>query len=142
MKTTEQRTFEELQRGHHGAEEYWPGPLERSACTRLADYIALAKEGVKVEGSVDLSRRAIRMNIGSNGDFAAGAQMEAYLLLGTYRFSVGGERHEVSKVYAFGPAREDAGQGGRARKVANERLAMDYARLREGDIQIEEKFFV
>jgi hypothetical protein len=141
VKTTEQRTAEELQEGHHGAEEYWPLPREDSAHARLENYIALSRAGEKVEGSIDLSRRAIHMNIGSNGEFPAGAEMEAYLLLGTYRFTVGGELHEVSKVYAFGSAGEGTGQGERARKVANERLAMDYARLRDGGIRIEERFF-
>jgi hypothetical protein len=69
-------------------------------------------------------------------------EMEAYLLLGTYRFTVGGKVHEVSKVYGFGSVNEDARQGDRARKVANERLAMDFARLREGNIRIEEQYFV
>ncbi len=142
MKTTEQRTAEELQKGHHGAEEYWPWPRETAAYARLENYIALSRTGEKVEGAVELSRRSIRMSIESNGDLGPGMETTAYLLLGTYRFRVGGKVREVSKVYAFGPDNQHTGQGDQARKVANERLAMDYARLREGSIRIEEKYFM
>jgi hypothetical protein len=141
VKTTEQRTAEELQKGHHGAEEYWPWPRAEAAYSRLEDYITLSRSGEKVKGSVELSRRSIRMNIDSSGRSGPSAEMEAYLLLGTYRFSIAGKVHEVSKVYAFGSAGEDAGQSDRSRKVANERLAMDYARLRDGRLPIEEKYF-
>jgi hypothetical protein len=48
---------------------------------------------------------------------------------------------KVSKVYAISPLNEVEVNAKTTRHVANERLKMDYARLKAAGVQFEEKFF-
>jgi hypothetical protein len=141
MKSTEQRTAAELQEGLSGIEEYWPWPAADPEYPRLENYIVLAKKGESIRASIELSKQTIKMGVATNGESGPGIEMEAFLLLGTYRFILGGEVRSVSKVYAL-----CAGQGGieeekRDKKVADERLRMDYKRLKEAGIEIEDRYF-
>ena len=138
---TERRTAEELQEGLQGFEECWPWPASKPDNARLEDYVFRSKKGERLDAAVVLSKRAIRMSINPSGEIGGGVETEAYLLLGTYHFTLGDGVHEVSKVYAFGSDSEGSEAERRMRAVANERLEADYERLREAGIPIEKMHF-
>jgi hypothetical protein len=48
---------------------------------------------------------------------------------------------KVTKVYAISPINEVEVNAKTTRHVANERLKMDYARLKAAGVQFEERFF-
>ena len=64
-----------------------------------------------------------------------------YLLIGDYHFMVDADTHKVSKVYMFGFTTQSIKGKMVDKSIANERLKMDYLRLRDCNIEFEEKFF-
>jgi hypothetical protein len=61
--------------------------------------------------------------------------------MGEYIFRVGGEVQNVTKVYMFGSLESSQDVTKVDRNIANERLKMDYKRLRDANITFEEKYF-
>ena len=59
-----------------------------------------------------------------------------YLFIGEYSFTVAGEPHKVSKVYAFGTFTHSRDSFEQNMHFANERLKIDYKRLKEVKIII------
>ena len=107
----------------------------------LEDFIRLAKEGEDVRVSVELRKEYIPVKIHPAHTEEGKSETESYLLIGDYTCSVGGEVHEVPKVYVFGSAEESLETGKMHQNIANERLKRDYRRLRDAKIKVEEKYF-
>ncbi len=68
-------------------------------------------------------------------------EIDRYLLLGNFAFRTGEEEQTVSKVYMFGSMEESLENANVNKNIANERLKMDYKRLRDSGLEFEEKFF-
>ena len=68
-------------------------------------------------------------------------EIDMYILSTNYVFVVGGKTNEVTKLYVSGIEGESLNMTKRNIYVANERLKMDYKRLREAKIVFEEKFW-
>ena len=115
--------------------------MGKSTFDRLEDFIALAKEGQHMEVSIDLRKQIVipKVNRGESGNVKI--ESELYVLLGEYSFNVEGNVRKVSKPYMYGVSEESAKMALREMQIANERLKMDFNRLREGNIIFEEKYF-
>jgi len=66
---------------------------------------------------------------------------DMYFLMGDFNFDAVGETTTISKVYILGPVEESDEEEQERKKVANERLKMDYQRLKDANIAFEEQYF-
>jgi hypothetical protein len=114
---------------------------EQNIFSRLEDFISLAKKGEKVDLTVTLNKEIFTRKfdpytIGESED-----EIDMYILSADYVFVVGGKIHEVTKLYASGIEGESLSTTNHNIYVANERLKMDYSRLKEAKIVFEKKFW-
>ncbi len=117
------------------------GCMEKSMFGRLENIISLAKEGKHIRASIDLKKKIVTpaVNPEETGDTKSNNNM--YLFIGEYSFTVAGETHKVTKVYAFGTFTHSRDSFEENMHFANERLKIDYKRLKEVKIEFEEKYF-
>ena len=115
--------------------------MGKSMFGRLEDFISLAKQGQHIQVSINLKKQIVipKVNRGESGDVKI--ETEFYVLLGEYSFNVEGNVKRVSKPYMYGVSEESTNIVLRERQIANERLKMDFNRLREANITFEEKYF-
>jgi hypothetical protein len=113
----------------------------KNELVRIEDFIALAKEGKKVDVTVLLRKQVVSQKVHPGESEDMKGEIDMYLLLGDYTFIVGNEEKLVSKVYMYGSAEESFNDAKISKSIANERLKMDYKRLMEANITIEEKYF-
>jgi len=113
--------------------------LEKAMPIRLEDVISWAKAGKTVKADVELAKEDIvQKMLVEAGD---PEEIYAYLLGGNFTFNVDGETYKVSKTYLRGYAPESAEVAAANRSIANARLKMDYDRLTQSGIGLEEKYF-
>jgi hypothetical protein len=108
---------------------------------RLEDFIALAKQGKKVKANIVLKKQLVQEKVHPEETADMSDAVGMYLLLGDFTLSGGGESGTISKVYAFGSTSEPLDGARVNTSIANERLKMDYRRLKEAGIAFDEKFF-
>jgi hypothetical protein len=108
---------------------------------RIEDFIALAKEGKDVAVTVDLRKQAVSQKVHPGNTEESKGELDMYLLLGDYRFKVGKWEKLVLKVYMYGSAEESLNDAKINKSIANERLKLDYERMRGANINFEEKYF-
>ena len=115
--------------------------MEKSNVFRLEDFIALAKQGQHIEVSIDLKKQIVlpKVNKGESGNIEI--ESDFYVLFGEYSFNVEGNVKKVLKPYMSGVSEESSNTALREVQIANERLEMDFNRLREANIIFEEKYF-
>lgn len=114
---------------------------KQSVFSRLEDFISIARKGYEVGLTVVLdkqlfTRKFAPYTIGEPGD-----EIDMYILAANYVFVVEGKIHEFTKFYASGVEGDSPSAVQREIDVANERLKMDYERLRDSNIVFLEKFF-
>ncbi len=109
---------------------------------RLEDFIALAKDGKKVEVKIELNKQTVKQKVHPEETDDMGLEIDMYLLSGKYSL-VGreGGPQSVSKVYVFAAMGESLVESQTNRKIANARLKMDYDRLAKAGVIFEEKYF-
>jgi hypothetical protein len=112
-----------------------------SKISRIEDFIALAKEGKDVHVEIELEKQVVAQKVHPDETEDMKVEIDMYLLIGSYTFRVGKEVKQVSKVYVYGSLEEPAGVFLVNTNIANARLKMDYKRLREANINVEEKYF-
>ena len=108
---------------------------------RIEDFISLAKEGEKVKVTIDLRKQVVPQGIHPDYTEESKSEQDMYLLLGDYTFKIGNWEKAVSKVYMYGSTGESLDDTKINKSIANERLKMDYQRMKDVNIQFEEKFF-
>jgi len=108
---------------------------------RIEDFIALAMEGKKVDASIELRKKLVSEKVHPGTFETMKGEMDMYLLFGDYTFSVGKEGKKISKIYMYGSSEESRNEANVNKSIANARLKMDYKRLRDAKIILEEKFF-
>jgi hypothetical protein len=109
---------------------------------RLEDFISLAKQGKQIQVLIDITKKIVTPVVDTlqkPEDEKGNNNM--YLLIGEYSFTVAGEALKVSKVYAFGTFTHSRDSLEQNMRYANDRLKMDFKRLKEVKIKFEEKFF-
>jgi hypothetical protein len=116
--------------------------FEKGELVMLEDFIRLAKEGKNVQVSVEVRKEIIGPKAQARVTEQGSGEVNNYLLIGDYTCSVEREVHQVSKVYIFFGSDKESLTATRVHKeIANERLKRDYQRLKDANINIEEKYF-
>jgi len=108
---------------------------------RLDDFITIARKGKEVELTVVLDKRLFKRKFGPSTMGDSGDEIDTYILAANYFFVGEGKTHEFTKFYAFGFEGDSPSAVQSEIDVANERLKMDYTRLRDANIVFLEKFF-
>jgi len=108
---------------------------------RIEDFIALAKEGKDVKAEINLRKELIAQKLHPGDSEEMKGEVDMYLLLADYIFSVGNWKKPVSKIYVYGSSEESLNDAKINKSIANERLKMDYKRLQDAKIFFEEKYF-
>ena len=109
---------------------------------RLEDFIVLAKEGEKVEADIELRKNLIKEKVHPDETEDMSAEKDMYLLVGEYTFKwANGGSRKVSKIYVLGAVAESLVASSGNKNIANQRLKMDYQRLRDANISFVEKYF-
>ena len=114
---------------------------EQSMFSRLEDFISLAGKGEEVALTITLNKQILTRKFEPYTVGEPDDEIDMYIFSADYVFLVEGKTHEVTKLYAFGVEGELLNITKRNITVANERLKMDYKRLREANIGFEEKFW-
>jgi len=110
---------------------------------RLDDYINLARTGKSIRLQVRLYRKWFKEVSQSNATDDLDVEMDKCLLMADFTpiQAEAGMPQSVSKAYMISPINESEIDDKTTRHIANERLRMDFARLKEADIFINERFF-
>jgi len=114
---------------------------EQNMCIRLEDSISISRKGEKVDLTVTLDKQILTRKFDPYTMGDPEDEIDMYILSADYLFVVGGEVKEVTKYYVSGIEGESPGMTKRNIYIANERLKMDYRRLREAKIIFEEKYW-
>lgn len=113
----------------------------KSQVDRLEDYIALARGGKVVHVEIELKKEKISQKVHPEETEEMKDEIPMYLLVGDYTLNVEGETQGVSKVYVLGSMEESRVPSSGNKNIANQRLKMDYQRLKDAGIVLEEKYF-
>jgi hypothetical protein len=113
----------------------------KSEFRRIEDFIALANEGKDVNVMIDLRQEFISRKMHPGDTEELKGAIDIYLLFGDYTFKIGEWEKVVSKVYMYGSTGESLNNTKINMSIANERLKMDYQRLKDVNIHFEEKYF-
>ena len=114
---------------------------EHSTFNRLEDFISLARKGEKVVLTVTLNKQIFTRKFDPYTMGEPEDEINMYILSANYIFVFEGKTNEITKFYAFGIEGEAPNIIKRNISVANERLKMDYKRLREAKIVFKEIFW-
>lgn len=108
---------------------------------RLEDFISLAKSGEEIDLTVSLNKQLFTRKFYSSKSGDAEDEIDMYILSADYVFIARGVQTEVTKLYASGIEGESSDSTIRNIHIANERLKMDYKRLKDAHIIFAEKFW-
>ncbi len=106
---------------------------------RLEDFIKISLSGKTVRIEVKIYQKIISPVSRSEPTDDTNIATNMCLLMADFR-SVGGPEM-VTKVYAICPMNENEVDAKTTRQLANQRLKMDYDRLKEANIIFQEKYF-
>jgi hypothetical protein len=112
-----------------------------SELQRIEDFIALANEGKDVNAIINLRQEFISRRMHPGDTEKLKGAIDIYLLFGDYTFKIGDWGKVVSKVYMYGSTGESLDNTKINMSIANERLKLDYQRLKDANIHFEEKYF-
>jgi len=110
---------------------------------RLDDYIKLAKSGKSIRLQTRLYRKWFKEVSHSNATDDLDIEMDKCLLMADFSpiNAEQGMPEKITKAYMISTINENEIDDKTTCHIANERLRMDYTRLKEADILIEEKYF-
>ena len=114
---------------------------EHSMFSRLEDFISFARKGEEVDLTITLNKEIFTRKFEPYTSGEPEDQIDMYIFSADYAFLVQEKIYEVTKLYAFGVEGEPLNITKHNITVANERLKMDYKRLREANINFKEKFW-
>ena len=113
----------------------------KSELLRIEDFIALAKEGKDVNVKIALRQEFVSQKVHPADTEELKEAIDMYLLFGDYTFRTGSLKKLVSKVYMYGFTGESLSDSKINKSIANERLKLDYQRLKDANIHFEENYF-
>jgi hypothetical protein len=114
---------------------------EQSMFSRLEDFISLAGKGEEIDLTVALNKQIFTRKFDPYTMGDPEDEIDMYILSANYVFVVKGKTNEIKKFYVSGIEGESLDMTRQHIYVANERLRMDYKRLREAKIVFEEKYW-
>jgi hypothetical protein len=109
--------------------------------SRIEDFIKLATKGKIVSALIELKKHLVTEKVHPDASEEMKDEISMYLLVADYTFEVGKDIAKVSKVYLYGSAEASLNHATIDKSIANERLKMDYQRLRKAHIRFEETYF-
>lgn len=107
---------------------------------RLEDFISLAQKGEKIKASISLKEMLAAQKVHPGNTDDMDTDVEMYILIGEFTFSLVGSEKKISKSYIFG-SNESNTEKPLEKKIANQRLKKDYKRLKEAGIELKEILF-
>jgi hypothetical protein len=108
---------------------------------RLEDYVVLARQGKRVQVDVKIRKQVVQQKVHPEQTTDLRDEIGMYLLLADFTLTAEGESCVVTKVYAFGALREPLDSANVSRSIATARLKIDYQRLKDGNIAVDEEYF-
>jgi hypothetical protein len=114
---------------------------EQRMFNRLEDFISIAKKGEKVDLTVVLNKRIFTPKFGAFTMENPENEIDMHIFSADYLFVVAGETIEITKYYGSGIEGKSLIETKNTIYVANERLKIDYKRLREANINFLEKYW-
>ena len=117
------------------------GIQHENRMNRLAYFINRAKSGKKVTVELVLRKQFVEWPAHPDETDDMTGITRTYLLLGDFICECEDEVSTISKIYVYGFVAEPVEAGKVNTSVANERLKMDYQRLKDASIMFEEKYF-
>lgn len=108
---------------------------------RIEDFIGLANEGKDVRVTVNLRKQMVSQRMHPNETEESLGTIEMYLLCADYAFSTADLEKVVTKPYVYACLEESLSESRINRSIANARLKLDYRRLKDANIEFEEKVF-
>ena len=117
------------------------GAKDEKRLNRLEYFIQLAKKGKNVGVEITLRKDLVEQRVHPDETDDMTGITHMYLLFGDFHCECDGEVSTISKIYVYGTAEESVATGQVNKGVANERLKMDYRRLKDARIKFEEKYF-
>jgi hypothetical protein len=110
---------------------------------RLDDFIKLAGSGQTVELEIKLHRDIVKHVSQAESTDDINIETDMALLMADFKKtgSAAGDPEIVSKVYAICPINENEIDAKTTRHVANQRLLLDFARLKDAGVNFESVFF-
>ena len=114
---------------------------DEKTLNRLEDFIDVARKGQKVGLAIDLRKSLFRQKVHPEETDDMTVEQDMYFLIGDFKFNVPGKIATIPKVYVLGSLGESPTESQVNRQVANERLKMDYHRIKNAGIAFEEKYF-
>ena len=117
------------------------GLHDETRSSRLAYFIDLAKRGKKVRVEVVLRTQRVSQTVHPDETDDMTGNADLRLFIGDFRCESEGQISTISKIYLHGTIAESVAAGRVNRSVANDRLKMDYQRLKDANIVFEEKYF-
>jgi hypothetical protein len=115
--------------------------LETGDFGRIEDFIALAMMEKDVLMTAELRKQQVAQRVHPGDTEEMKGEVGMYLLIADFAFNVGGKIKNVSKVYMFGSLEESLDASNVNKNIANERLKVDYQRLKNANIPFKEKYF-
>ena len=114
---------------------------QKSTTSRLEDFIDLARKGKRAKLEMNLRKQIIIQKGPTEKPYYLKVDKDMYLLMADFIFGTAPNIIAVSKVYAMGCMVESITEEQVNKSVANERLKMDYQRLKHAGIKFDEKYF-
>lgn len=117
--------------------------VKRGVKDRLDDFIKQAQSGQPVQLEIKTHRDIVKHVSQSESTDDINVETDMALLMADFKTadSEAGGPDMVTKVYAIGAINASEPDAKTTSHVANQRLRMDYARLKEANIKFEETFF-
>jgi hypothetical protein len=110
--------------------------------TRIETYLEMAQSGQEIGLEVKLHKEIIKQSLLTDEADNLRIEKDIYLLMADYiPKTTLEEPNIVSKVYAFGTINENDVEERTIRLIANERLQIDYNRLRDAGVDFQESKF-
>lgn len=110
---------------------------------RLDDFIKLSLAGQPIRLEVTVYRNLVKQLSRSESTDDILDETDMCLLMADFKRAPGvrDTPQRVTKIYALCPINEKEIEAKITQNIANERLRMDYARLKEARVQFEAKYF-
>jgi hypothetical protein len=110
---------------------------------RLDGFIKLAQTGQTIQLQINVYRNIVKQTSQSESTDDIDIATDMCLLMADFAPTADAPAKpaKVTKVYAICPINEIEVNEKITRHIANERLRMDYARLKEGKVKFEELYF-
>ncbi len=115
--------------------------ITSSDYSRLEDFIIFAKQGRDIGLEVELLKHNATKNLQCEKNDAFEKLEDIYFLTVRYSFDLEGKIYTISKIYSYGNLNDSSHIYITSLKNANERLRVDYERLKSAKIAFKETYF-